>query len=353
MIYIVYLLYSFFIFKFVDTRNTLSFIIGAFLVSVPWIVIIGGQYNVGADYFPYLYFFSNPIAGGRFEPIFTFTSLFLYDIGIVGQYQFFFFAFVNVLCFFVAIRKLNISRVMLFFFLFVTVSTLFNNQMNGIRQCIATFIVFWAFVEFYDSKITAVLLIILAAGFHYSALVCLPFFFFKKIVLFATKRPKLLLLLTLVVTLLPLSETANSYIFAYMPDFIKEETSYMTMYDGNDYINEQVGLQYKLSKLLLLPIYYISLSLLGKDYLTEKERLFFLFGILAYSLRCILLMNNLVGRFSYYFWLPSILPIYYYVKFLLDNKLQLKAVACLAYSSVIYFIKVIMSVNEYKYEFFV
>ena len=353
MIYIVYLLYSFFIFKFVDVRNTFSYVVGAVLVAIPWIVIIGGQYNVGADYFPYLYFFSSPTTAGRFEPIFTFTSVFLYDIGIEGQFQFFFFAFVNAFCFFAAVRKLNISRVMLFFFLFVTVSTLFNNQMNGIRQCVATFIVFWAFVEFYDSKVTAVLLIILAAGFHYSALVCLPFFFFKKIVLFATKKPKLLLLLTLVVTLLPLSEVSNQYIFAYMPEFLREETSYMTMYEGNDYYNEQVGLQYKLSKLLLLPVYYLSLDILNKDCLTDKERLFFLFGLLAYSLRCILLMNNLVGRFSYYFWLPSILPIYYYVKYLFERNLQLKAVACLAYSSIIYFIKVIMAVNEYKYEFFV
>lgn len=353
MIYIVYLLYSFFIFKFVDARNRLSFFMGAALVSVPWIVIIGGQYNVGADYFPYLYFFNNPTTDGRFEPIFAFTSVFLYDIGVIGQFQFFFFAFINALCFFVAVRKLEISRVMLFFFLFVTVSTLFNNQMNGIRQCVATFIVFLAFVEFYDSKIIAVLLIFLAAGFHYSALVCLPFFFFKEIVLFATKRPRLLLLLTLIVTLLPLGEVANRYIFAYLPDFIREETAYSAMYEGNDYVNEQVGLQFKLSKLLLLPIYYLSLEILDRDYLSDKERLFFRFGILAFSLRCMLLMNNLVGRFSYYFWLPSILPIYYYIKYLLDNKLQLKAVACLAYSSIIYFIKVIMAVNEYKYEFFV
>ena len=127
----------------------------------------------------------------------------------------------------------------------------------------------------------------------------------------------------------------------------------MTMYEGNDYYNEQVGLQYKLSKLLLLPVYYLSLDILNKNCLTDKERLFFLFGLLAYSLRCILLMNNLVGRFSYYFWLPSVLPIYYYVKYLFERKLQLKAVACLAYSSIIYFIKVIMAVNEYKYEFFV
>ena len=353
MIYVIYLFYSFFVFKFVDVRNTISYIVGAVFVAVPWVVIIGGQYNVGADYFPYLYYFSSPTTAGRFEPLFAFTSVFLYDIGLVGQYQFLFFAFVNALCFFIAIKKLNISRVMLFFFLFVTVSTLFNNQMNGIRQCVATFIVFMAFIEFYDSKIIAVLLIFLAAGFHYSALVCLPFFFFREIVLFTTKKPRLLLLLTLIVTLLPLGEVANQYIFAHMPDFIREETSYMAMYEGNDYVNEQVGLHYKLSKLLLLPIYYISLDLLNKNYLTDKERIFFLFGLLAFSLRCILLMNNLVGRFSYYFWLPSILPIYYYVKYLLDNKLQLKAVACLAYSSMAYFIKVIMAVNEYKYEFFV
>lgn len=353
MIYIAYLLYSFFIFKFVDARSTLSYVVCAALVALPWIVIIGGQYNVGADYFPYLYFFSSPTTGVRFEPVFTFTSVFLYDVGVVGQFQFFFFAFVNALCFFIAVKKLNITRVMLFFFLFVTVSTLFNNQMNGIRQCVATFIVFWAFVEFYDAKFTALLLIILAAGFHYSALVCLPFFFFKEIVLFATKKPRLLLLLTLIITVLPLGEVANRYIFAYLPDFIREETSYAVMYEGNDYVNEQMGLQFKLSKLLLLPVYYLSLDLLKRDYLTDKERLFFLFGILAYSLRCMLLMNNLVGRFSYYFWLPSVFPIYYYVGYLLDNKFQLKAVSCLVYSSAIYFVKVIAGVNEYKYEFFV
>ena len=353
MIYIAYLLYACFIFKFVTPQKTMSYIIGAILVSIPWIIIIGGQYNVGADYFPYLYYFNFPSTDGRFEPIFSYTSVFLYNIGIVGQLQFFFYAFINALCFFIATKKLEISNLLIFFFLFVTVSTLFNNQMNGIRQCIATFIIFWAFVEFYDAKATAILLVIFAAGFHYSALICLPFFFFEKIVRFTTQKPKLLLLITLIITLLPLGELVNQYVFSYLPDFIREETTYADMYENNDYVNQEVGLEFKLSKLLLLPIYYLSLNLLSKNYLTEKEQLFFLFGLLAFSLRCILLMNNLIGRFSYYFWLPSILPIYYYIKYLIERKLQFKVLCCLIYSSILYFIKVIMAVNEYKYEFYI
>ena len=123
--------------------------------------------------------------------------------------------------------------------------------------------------------------------------------------------------------------------------YTKDEIDYFSLYN------------IECDKLLLLPIYYLSLNLLNKNYLTEKEKLFFLFGLLAFSLRCILLMNNLIGRFSYYFWLPSILPIYYYIKYLIERKLQFKVLCCLIYSSIIYFIKVIMAVNEYKYEFYI
>ena len=55
MIYIAYLLYSFFIFKFVDARSTLSYVVCAALVALPWIVIIVAASTIKVIFFQFLF----------------------------------------------------------------------------------------------------------------------------------------------------------------------------------------------------------------------------------------------------------------------------------------------------------
>lgn len=350
MIYIVNLLISCVYLCFVRINSWREFLPKLFLVFLIWVLIIGGQNGIGTDYNNYLYYFESPHEN-RFEPLFTYISQTLYDIGLKGQAQFFFFAFVNVVVLFIAAVKLDLKHLSLFFNLMVTVSTFYNNQMNGIRQCVAVPIVFWGFIEMYSNRIKGACLILLAAGFHYSALVCLLFIYIKPITNWLTRNPHVLLLLTICSCFIESSSDLNYRVIQSLPDFIRENTSYERMYSNADYTSASTDIIYKLSKLIYVPVYWCSLRLLMIGDLTKREEFFFKFGFLSFNLRCILLVNNLLGRLSYYFWIPSILPIYYLCRKFIIEKKYLYVIVLLVYCSVTYVAKVIIGANEYKSSF--
>lgn len=351
MLYIINLVFSCIYLSHIKEKNTLLFIIKIFPVILLWILIIGGQFEIGADYNNYLSFFNYPYYETRYEPLFTWVSRTVYDIGIEGQGQFYVFALINAILIFVASHKLGVKNWGLFYFLLITVSTFFNNQMNGIRQCTAVAFAYWAFVELYTSKIKGVSLMAIASGFHLSAIVCVLFTFIKKVTAVLTKYPKVLLITCCFISLIPADEYINQTLIGYLPEEVREETHYERMYSDDDQTSSSMDIIYKLSKLLLLPLYLYSLRLLKNGALSDKERLFFKFGILSYSLRCALLINHLIGRFSYYFWIPSIIPLYYLCVNLYNRKRHTELALVLVYASIIYFVKVFIGTAEYKSSF--
>ena len=351
MLYIINLIFSCLYLSQIKEKNTFHFLIKILPVILLWIFIVGGQYEIGADYYNYLGFFNYPFYETRFEPIFTWVSRAVYNIGIIGQGQFYVFALINAILIFVASHKLGIKNWGLFYFLFITVSTFFNNQMNGIRQCTAGAFAYWAFVELYVGKLKGVSLITIASGFHLSAIVSLLFTFLKKVTAVVTRYPKILLITCCFISLIPADEYINQTLIGYLPEDFREETHYERMYTDEDNTSSSMNIVYKLSKLLLLPIYLYSLRLLKTNILSDKEKLFFKFGILSYSLRCALLVNHLIGRFSYYFWIPSILPIYYLCVDKYKKREYAGLIFILIYASATYFVKVVMGTAEYKSSF--
>lgn len=352
MLYIINLIFSCFYLSLIrEERSCSRMLLKALPVILLWVIIIGGQLDIGADYKNYLAYFNYPFYEMRFELLFVEATRFFYRLGLEGQELFFLYAAINAIVLFIASHRLGIKHWGLFYFLIVTVSTFFNNQMNGIRQCTAVVFVYWAFVEFYVSKMKGTSLILLATGFHYSAIVNIIFLFFEKITNFLTKYPKILLIITLFASMLPADESINTTLIEILPDEIAEETEYERMYIDNEDMSKEVDLIVKLSKILLIPIYWLSLQTLKGNTLSHKEQTFFRFGLLSYSLRCILLINNLIGRFSYFFWIPSILPIYYYCSDLKKRNKILEMMFILLYCSAIYFYKVFIGVAEYKSSF--
>lgn len=352
MLYIIFLLFScFYLSQTDENRSCLKLLLKVSPVILLWVVIIGGQFEIGADYNNYLSYFNNPNFEMRFEPLFVKVTRLFYNFGFKGQDLFFIYAAINAIIIFIASYRLGIRHWAIFIFLLVTVSTFFNNQMNGIRQCTAVTFIYWAFVELYYSKMKGVALIFLATGIHYSSLVNIVFLFFKRITNILTKSPKLLLILTLFISLIPTDSTINNVIIESLPDKVAEETEYERMYLDNEEMSEGLDWMIKISKIILIPIYWWCLRLLREDYLSPKERMFFKFGLLSYSLRCILLVNQLISRFSYFFWIPSIMPIYYYCSHLQDKNRKNEMILILLYCSLIFFIKVAMGIGEYKSSF--
>lgn len=351
MLYILNIILSCFYLSVIKEKNAFLFLIKVLPVILLWVFIVGGQYEIGADYGNYLDFFNYPLDDTRFEVLFTEISRFAYRLGIAGQEQFYVFALINAIVIFVASHKLGIRHWAIFYFLLITVSTFFNNQMNGIRQCTAVALVYWGFIELYSSKLKGTALLALAGGFHFSALVNICFVFLKKVTKILTKYPAILLISLCSISLLPSDEYINEYLIELLPEQFREETHYENMYADDEDTNASTSVVYKLSKLLLLPLYLYSLRLLKNGSLSEKENLFFRFGILSYSLRCALLINNLIGRFSYYFWIPSILPLYYLCVNMHNKKRYVELAFVLIYASAIYFIKVFMGTAEYRSSF--
>lgn len=351
MLYIFNLFFSCFYLYMINEKNAFAFLVKIIPVIFIWVFIVGGQDNIGTDYLNYYSFFQYPSFDSRFEPLFKYISILIHDINRNPQIQFFVYALINACVIFYASHRAGVRHWALFYFLLVTVSTFFNNQMNGIRQCCAVVFVYWAFIEFYTSKIKGITLIIVACGFHYSSMIGLLFLFIKKTTEILTKRPKLLLLITLIVSILPSTDNLNVYVIQYLPDFLRENTSYESMYSGNDDYSAGTGIIYKVSKLILIPVYWMSLKLLDTDKLSEKETFLFKFGLLSYSLRCLFLVNNLLGRFSYFFWIPSLFPIYYLCIMYWKEKKQMWLILLLVYSSIVYFVKVAIGMAEYKSSF--
>lgn len=352
MLYVLNLLFSCLYLRFLKyTKYIIPFIFSVLPVILIWTLIVGGQDNIGADYKVYYSFFSFPNFDSRFEPLFSYISYYLHNIGFSSQGPFFFFALLNVVVIFVAAHRIEFKHLALFYFLLITVSTFFNNQMNGLRQCIAVTFIFWAYSESYNSKVKALLLILIAAGFHYTALVCLFLLPIKTISFTTTKYPRLLLIISVCILFIPFGDSLITKLFSILPSAIREATLYESMYGDSDSSSIQMGIIYKLSKVMLLPVYWYALKLLDEDVLSPKELLFFKFGLLSYCLKCALLINQLIARFSYYFWIPSIIPIYYLCVHYYKKKDYVRVFIILFYCSFSYFVKIILGQNEYKSSF--
>ena len=334
--------------------NRDSRILFLYPVFLVWTIIIGGQYSVGTDYPTYLEYFSSENTIQRFEPIFQFLKDFFYSIGLRGQAMFFVFAFINVWAIFKAFKKFDLGQYALLYFLLVTISSFFNNQMNLVRQATAGAFVFWAFAEAFDGNVKkSVVLDVIAMGFHYSAVVVLPFLLFRKLTFFLTKWPKTLLVITLISLFfsMTLAQYINTFLFDMLPNFIKQYTYYSVL-RSSSYATNVYGFSNVLPKVILIPLYWLSIGLLDGDELNEKEKFLLRFGILSYALRCIMNITMIISRFALYFWLPSIIPLYFLILHYYNRKENIYAYAIVAYCLLPYIAKVFMGKGEYAYHFF-
>lgn len=316
---------------------------------IVWTIVVGGQYYVGTDYPVYLNYFERP--SPAYEPIFCYLTIYLYEHGIKGQYIFFVFAFINAFFIFIACRKIRLSNYALFFFLLVSVSTFFNSQMNGIRQCSAVSIIFLAIAVMKDSKKFSAILIILATGIHYSALACLPLLMYERYLYKITAAPKILITITCFMPFVAVDENFTNQLLSCLPSEIVSGTR-LALYQDTDAGEVRLGFIYRVSKLYFVPLYWWSTILLKNNVLNEKEMYLYKLGLFSYFVKSVLLVNLFFNRFSYYFWIPAIFPVYFLARYIQKRNQSLYALIIL-YCSFIYFYKVISETQGYTYDFFV
>ena len=133
---------------------------GAFLgVLLPifliWLSICGGQYDVGTDYWSYYGFFN----GEDFykfrdsgEYLFAWIISLCNSLGLYGQSLFYVFYGINFYFFYLILKRIDLKYIFLFILLYITITGLFNNQLNALRQATAIYMGTYALILIVERK---------------------------------------------------------------------------------------------------------------------------------------------------------------------------------------------------------
>ena len=349
MIYLFFLLFSVALYAAYDKYkfSSSASILFLFPVIYFWILIIGGQDNVGTDYNYYIDIFNSKdykllFYYNKGELLFYYLVQFCHVLGISGQGIFYVFAAINVILYLVIIKKIEVKYNCFFFILFITVSTMFHTQMNGIRQCTAVYIITIALLELYSGRKKQFLLyVIIAAGFHSSALFILIFLLLYKIEI-PTRYYRAFILFSSILAFISFDEILRLIILK-IPQF--------SHYAYSDYFANHVSLLNKITKLTTFPFYYFSIVLLKGNFFTSKhDSNLYKLGIYSYLLKTISIVSPVSYRFGHYFFILSLLPLYFYIIYLYRNKSIYLFVFAIAYLVSIYLIKILLFPSgEYLY----
>lgn len=349
MFYLLFLLLGCFAFYSIEKQHLCKTYIVYLFSLLPfiglWIFMVGGQYNVGTDYQSYMAYFVGNYDVSYFaekgEYCFAEIVSLFQSIGIYGQFFFYIFSAIAVLLYIQIAREVTTTNYTLFFFLFITVTTLFHTQMNGLRQCIAVYFSTLAFLEFiWGSRFVPLCLMFIAIGFHSSAIALVPLFFFTKIS-FPSTLAKVLIISAAVISLKSFDDFIADAILFTQYDYYAE----------TEYFQQDISLLNKLTKLAYLPIYLLSMSVIKQKKIEGVEMRLFQFGLLAYLIKTIAIVSTVTNRFGYYFFILSMLPIFYYLRSLYkERKLILFWTIC-AYILLMYAVKVVLfPTREYLYD---
>ena len=360
MFYVLNLILSCLIFYFlylIRPKNY-GYILASLLVVTLWTLLLGSQYFVGTDYQNYLTIFSNENSLEYYKNVkqeygfYYFVKAFTY-LGFKGQDFFYLFYFLTSIVFFKFVSAISRKDVIIYIFLFVTVSSLFHYQMNGLRQCTAVFFVSLGLVEFYRKKyLSFALIFVIAALIHKSAVLILPLFWIFNRIKFSWKQLSYLVLISSLISLIPLDNIIDSSLvfiadFQYLGDYGRYQ-------DGSDYVQD-ISFLNKLTKLVYLPFYLYIIRIYIKktniSILNDFEIKLFKIGILSYVLRNIFLISSITNRLGLFFTLLSIIPLYFLIRELLVRKDKATYTLVIVIFLAFYILKVVFFPTEvYSYD---
>ncbi|WP_157908990.1 MULTISPECIES: EpsG family protein [Capnocytophaga] len=331
--------------------NELSRVYALFLFSLLWILVVGGQYDVGADYFSYLGIFTPDTKAIDFyshtgEIGFYWFVKFLFYIGVEGQHIFFILAMLWVLLFLLIISKVTQFRqYALFFFLIVCFNGVFHNQMNGLRQFTAMYILTYGVVLFVYKRawLPFIICILLAQSIHqyvFLAVIAILIVLFLRKVFDNSERMLMILIFCFIVSFIDINQL--------ILDMVAYTTIGSAVYLNSGFGNFDIPITAKLVKYVLMFTYVYAIVNYRKINLSENQKKLFILGIVGEFLTILSLNNFILQRVNMYFNIISLFPIF----FLLTNmKNSNNRVIILLFLLIIYTVKVtIFADKEYVYE---
>lgn len=281
-------------------------------VGILLVLIYSLQDNVGTDYYSYLGWAEGTIWSGSlknegemlFYNLVTFTRMFN-----TPQLIFFFTALIQVFFLMLItfeVKKMNF-KLYIFFFLYFTLSLIFFNQFNGIRQYIAVNIIIYALLKLINDKknIYYVLLVFLASLFHKSALFFLVFIIIKR---FIGKKINPVKVITGLSLLLFLS-------FFDYTEYYNRLLTFLPIYSNfidSGYLQRMSfeGIITKLPKLII--VIYAALSI-DKAFIGDKERILINLSYISCGLMIMSFNSGILWRFYQYLDFFILFPVLLYM----------------------------------------
>lgn len=326
------------------------------LYSLPmllmWCLLIGGQYNVGADYFSYMEMFvpgSNlDYVNNRGEYAFSWFIETCQSIGIYGQGIFFAIAFVwGMIFLYIAYSLAGSKYIYLSLFVYIVFSGGFNNQMNGIRQYFAMYVLWLAITLFWKRYyLSSITLFVIVPFFHQSSLAImaiLPILYYW-IIGWSERKWLYGILATGMVCSILISDEVIAYFLTYFDQYAG--------FLNSDLLGDQDPLLI-FTKYVYLPLFLYAIFLFPKMNLDVTHKKMFVFGLCGYTLKLSVLTMSLVSRLGGYLLLFSCIPLVYLLIYLKREKRNVLYYLILIYLLLPYGIKVLMFARwEYTYRFF-
>lgn len=343
------IVYSFVIGQAYDKKqiSSVAFFVLILPLIVIWLLICGGQNGVGTDYEAYLGLFKGELIeqySDKGEYLFFYIVTWANSIGLKGQILFYIFYGLGFYFFFLIVKRLEISYLFIFILLYLTVSNLFNNQLNGLRQAIATYIGTYAIIQLNENKKWGYFFWCGVAFFlHISSSVFFLVYLFRWIEKVNFKLLYIILLgsffigfflnLEKIFGILPIDQLPMSYA-AYIESGKVKETQLLV----------------RLTKYIFIPLYWFSISLIKTNKLNKEEAFLYYFGFFAFCFRLLLINIGYISRITESFLLLSLFPLFYYIRELYIQRKLIFFVVLVTGLIIFYFLKtVIFPTGEYLY----
>lgn len=259
-------------------------------------IFAGLRYGIGTDYFNYLNGFNNIKynLGSNTEFLYYLLNKVVASLGLGFQTVLFISSFITTMFIYLALyryrHKVNIGLGM-----FVYILLFYQISFNGIRQIIAMAILLFSIKYILERRLLFfTLAILLAMGFHKTAILFYPFYFLY--FLYGTNRYKVLKLLSFSILII-LMINFSSILFPIFQEI--ESISYYT----SSYLDSErefsIGIGY-----LFRTLPYIIPGVIFSKSLRENKELLFIFNVVIIG--CITLLTaysstNFTERISYYF----------------------------------------------------
>lgn len=336
-------------YRVLNFRKTLLYGLPVILL---WCLLVGGQYNVGADYFSYMEMFvpgSNlDYVNNRGEYAFSWLIETCQSIGIYGQGIFFVIALIwSVIFLYITHSLISSKYIYLFLFVYIVFSGGFNNQMNGVRQYFAMYVL-WLAITFFWKRyyLSSITLFVVVPFFHQSSLAImaiLPILYYW-VNEWSERKWLYGILATGTISSILISDEVLAFFLSYFDQY--------TVFLNSDLLENQDPLLI-LTKYVYLPLFLYAIYLFPKMDLDVSCKKMFVFGLCGYALRLSVLTMSLVSRLGGYLLLFSCIPLVCLLIYLKIEKRKLLYYLILIYLLLPYGIKVLMFARwEYSYHFF-